>query len=247
MKKPLMSIIIATFNSGHTLRNALESVKQQCFQDWECIIVDGASNDNTVDVIQKYIQTDNRFKYISEPDNGIYDAFNKGWKMATGEWIYYLGSDDKLTRDGLYQLSLLTNTVSAVISGNVLAEHIDRRIKKVRSKGFHGCHQGKITRRQVMLELNGFNEKYKIIADYDLYCRMENKYEAINADIDVAYFKVGGMSQSWRNLHKIYKEYFTIRKANNLDTSFYIKTMYIIHKVGSIIYRKVSHIVLVHE
>ena len=91
-----LSIIVASYNSGKTIQKALESILMQTFQEWECIIVDGVSMDNTLEIIKQYVLKDNRFRYVSEPDNGIYDAFNKGWMMAKGEWIHYLGSDDYL-------------------------------------------------------------------------------------------------------------------------------------------------------
>lgn len=100
----MISIIIATYNSGKTLRRALDSVLNQSYQDWECIVVDGASKDNTIDIVKEFVNKDSRFRYISEPDHGIYDAFNKGWKMANGEWMMYLGSDDEYTKDGIKAL-----------------------------------------------------------------------------------------------------------------------------------------------
>ena len=116
---PTASIVIATYNSAKTLRMSLESVLNQSFQDWECVIVDGASKDGTVEIIKEYSNKDARFRYISEPDNGIYDAFNKGWKMAKGEWVYYLGSDDLLMQDDLS--NLLQNTGHAdVLYGDVI-------------------------------------------------------------------------------------------------------------------------------
>ncbi len=71
-------------------KRALDSVLNQSYQDWECIVVDGASKDNTIGIVKEYVSKDARFRYISEPDHGIYDAFNKGWKMAKGQWVMYL-------------------------------------------------------------------------------------------------------------------------------------------------------------
>ena len=73
----MISIIIATFNSSRTLAKALESVLEQNFNDWECIIVDGKSTDSTLDIIKEFELKDSRFSHVSEKDNGIYDAFNK--------------------------------------------------------------------------------------------------------------------------------------------------------------------------
>ena len=91
-----LSIIIPTFNSGKILRRALESVASQTYQNWEVWIVDGRSTDNTLEVANNYAEIDSRISYISEPDRGIYDAMNKGIKLAEGEWLYFMGSDDVL-------------------------------------------------------------------------------------------------------------------------------------------------------
>lgn len=117
------SIIIATFNAAKTLNKALDSVLNQTYQNWECIIVDGASKDDTINIVKEYVQKDTRFRYISEPDKGIYDAFNKGWEMAKGDWIYYLGSDDILLPNGLESLIKGTDTNSYdIIYGNVICQ-----------------------------------------------------------------------------------------------------------------------------
>ena len=85
MNNPEISIIIATFNSGETLKKTLESVSLQSYQKWECIVIDGNSTDNTISILEEFENNDSRYSHISEPDNGIYEAFNKGWKLAKGE------------------------------------------------------------------------------------------------------------------------------------------------------------------
>lgn len=123
MRNILVSIIIATFNSEKTLPKALNSVLNQSFESWECVIVDGVSKDGTIDIIKDYCAKDKRFRYISEADNGIYDAFNKGWKMAEGEWIYYLGSDDLLLGEALENFVMNVDE-SDVIYGNTIFEGV---------------------------------------------------------------------------------------------------------------------------
>ena len=120
MKNPKVSIIIATFNAAKTLSIAMNSVMKQTFQDWECIIVDGASKDNTVEIVKSYVNRDSRFRYISEPDKGIYDAFNKGWKMAKGEWIYYLGADDEVLPNAFIELFKSDMSLFEVIYGDII-------------------------------------------------------------------------------------------------------------------------------
>ena len=92
-----ISIITATYNSASTIRDTLESVNAQTYPDIEHIIVDGKSRDNTLELVKQYGKRVT--KIISEPDNGIYDAMNKGIKAATGDVIGILNSDDFFTSD----------------------------------------------------------------------------------------------------------------------------------------------------
>lgn len=93
-----ISIITATYNRADTIRDTIESILSQQFQNWEHIIIDGVSNDNTLEIIKDYEQRyKGRLKLISEPDKGIYDAMNKGIQLASGEIIGILNSDDFYT------------------------------------------------------------------------------------------------------------------------------------------------------
>jgi glycosyltransferase involved in cell wall biosynthesis len=95
---PIFSIITATFNSEKTLERTIKSVLKQSFTNYEYLIIDGNSTDNTLNIIKDYenefLKRGISFKYISEPDKGIYDAWNKGITLASGDWISFLGSDD---------------------------------------------------------------------------------------------------------------------------------------------------------
>ena len=90
-----VSIVTVTYNSGKTLQNTIESVLRQDFQDIEYIIIDGCSKDNTVEIIKNFEPKFNgRMKWISEKDRGLYDAMNKGIKMASGDIVGIINSDD---------------------------------------------------------------------------------------------------------------------------------------------------------
>lgn len=215
---PTVSIIIATYNSGKTLRRAMESVLCQSYQDWECIVVDGASKDNTIDIVKEFVSRDSRFRYISEPDHGIYDAFNKGWKMAKGEWVMYLGSDDRLTEKGFAEVFEDDYSDYDIISGDVWIEKIDGSVKPNISEGYAGCHQGKFARPSLLKRMNGFDEQYKILADKDLMVRMEKAgVKIFNAHHFVAYFTMGGASQDVKSEWKRYKERVKIDRRNKLS------------------------------
>ena len=113
-----VSVITATWNSGKTLRTTLDSVLNQSYPDIEHIIVDGGSTDNTMEIIREYEPRYNgRLRYISEPDKGLYDAMNKGIRMATGEVVGILNSDDFYTSSDVVEKlekELATNRVDAV-------------------------------------------------------------------------------------------------------------------------------------
>ena len=108
MEKPQISIIVPVYNVEDYLRQCLDSIVAQTFTDWEVLLMDGASTDNTLKIAQSY--NDNRIHIYSEPDKGIYDAMNKGIKKAKGEWLYFLGSDDWL---------LTPETLSSVFSMDI--------------------------------------------------------------------------------------------------------------------------------
>lgn len=241
MEKPLITIIIASFNSGTTISEALQSVSNLSFSCWECLVIDGGSTDNTISIIQKYRDRDSRFRYISEPDEGIYDAFNKGWKNANGEWIYYCGSDDKLMHDGLEKLKEYIDTECAVISGHVLKKQIDGKETIWYSKGFGGCHQGKITRKSVLENMNGYNTEYRILADLDFYIRLRNKgYKVRNIPEVIASFDAGGASHNLKNLPRRTCERYYIYKRNGEKYPVLNAVRLSIMEFLRIIYRKIS-------
>ena len=111
-----VSVITATWNSGKTLRTTLDSVLNQSYPDIEHIIVDGGSTDNTMEIIREYEPRYNgRLRYISEPDKGLYDAMNKGIRMATGEVVGILNSDDFYTSSDVVEKLL---KISGITSKN---------------------------------------------------------------------------------------------------------------------------------
>src|SRR5690606_35184894 len=92
--KPLLTVIVAVFNGARTLQQCIDSVAQQTYKNKELIIIDGGSQDGTVDVLKK--NSEEISYWISEPDRGIYNAWNKGLLQAKADWIFFLGADDYL-------------------------------------------------------------------------------------------------------------------------------------------------------
>src|SRR5688572_31229641 len=119
MAGPFLSIVIPTFNSAQALSTTLASVLGQTFADIEVLVIDGHSTDNTVEIIQSF--QDRRIRILSEKDNGVYDAMNKGVSMSAGTWIYFLGSDDMLFSSRTLEnvTARLTSTEAEFVYGNV--------------------------------------------------------------------------------------------------------------------------------
>lgn len=244
MNCPEISIIIATYNSASTIRVALDSVREQKYQNWECIVVDGKSKDNTILIVEEFESIDSRFHHISEKDNGIYDAFNKGWKLSKGEWIYFLGSDDKLTDTGFSDLMSVSLDGYGAVSGDVWIIKLDGSLKKNISNGYSGCHQGKLVRRFVIESMNGFNEQYAIMADRDLMYRMENSgVKILNIRSYIAYFSMNGTSQQLKGEIQRFRERIKIHKANNKPGIAEIESaMRLVKSLLSVNYRKIRSI-----
>jgi glycosyltransferase involved in cell wall biosynthesis len=167
-----LTIITATYNRGHVIKKCLDSVLAQKFKDIEHLIIDNMSSDNTQEIVEEYIKNaDYKVRYIREPDKGIYNAFNKGIRLAEGEWIHFLNSDDEY-----YDTELLFNIFSEdVDSYDLLAcgiffnyqtnqiysqPHYDNELKE-----FKFPHTGTILKRNFLINNGFYNEELKIASD----------------------------------------------------------------------------------
>jgi glycosyltransferase involved in cell wall biosynthesis len=204
---PKFTVIIATYNAGATLRTAIDSILSQTFTAYEIQVVDGQSEDDTVSILQQYASSDERIKWTSEKDDGIYDALNKGIKRSTGEWLYFLGSDDSLYDNGVLETIANTaaqNADAEMIYGNVLLSDFigfDHH-SKVFAGEFHSnrvlqmnmCHQAVFYRRSLFEKFGLYNTRYKLLADWDFNLRCYNRIKSIYTGGIVANFTAGGAS-----------------------------------------------------
>lgn len=174
IKSPLISIITVSFNTLTTIEQTILSVINQNFNDYEYIVIDGGSNDGTVETIKKY--QDKISYWISEPDKGIYDAMNKGILAANGEYIYFLNVGDYFFSDQtLSQIVTQFSLKDDVIYGNtcIVDKKNNTSILKptpieIDWKTMPYCHQSVLIKKK-LLQANLFNLKYKIAADYNQY------------------------------------------------------------------------------
>lgn len=174
-KVPLFSIVTVCKNAGAVLGGTMESLRQQSWQDHEYIIVDGASDDTTADVVRSYSDLVNTF--VSEPDAGIYDAMNKGIRLARGEWIYFLNADDFFADDDVLSrvASVLQHASDvSLVYGDVLmrspgSERLFRFnwLNSWNLRFEHLCHQVVFARKALFGQIGNFDTRYKINADYD--------------------------------------------------------------------------------
>lgn len=214
-----ISIITVTYNSARTLSRAIRSIMRQTYQDIEYIIVDGESADSTIHVIQDFASRYSNIHYISEPDNGIYDAINKGIHMATGDIIGLLNSDDELANpETLSHIAdRMTQSQADILYGDLVycryeaIEHNPPRIvrywksnpfrKEDLRWGWMPAHPTMYCRRKVFEEVGDYRTDFRISADYEFVQRVFKKddYKKEYLPEVIVKMEVGGVSN--RDLH----------------------------------------------
>ena len=205
-----ISIITVTYNSAATLQDTIESVLMQDYKDIEYWIIDGASTDNTVDIIRSY---ESRYKgtihYVSEPDKGIYDAMNKGIKMCTGDIVGILNSDDYYTSTDILRTiaEAFADKKTDAIYGDIhfIKDDPNKIIRYYSSAlfrpfwlrfGFMPAHPSFYVRRHVYEKYGGYALDYKIAADYDMMVKLfyKNKITYKYIKKDFVTMRTGGVS-----------------------------------------------------
>lgn len=205
---PKLSIIVPTLNSSSTITSCLESIRRQSFSDYEIIVQDGMSSDDTLALVADFAASNQGIsvREFHERDSGVYDAMNKAMERATGDWIYFLGSDDVL--DDPDGMAKMLGSPEAV-DGDVLYANVrmvernetleDARVydgpfelKKLLSKNI--CHQGMIYRRTFAESIGKFNTRYQVLADWDYNLRCWSRTRFRHIDVTLAIFQVGGLS-----------------------------------------------------
>lgn len=217
-----ISIITATYNSEKTLASTLESILSQTYKDVECIIVDGASTDSTMAIVENYReQFGDRMITVSEPDCGLYDAMNKGLKMATGDIIGILNSDDFYTANDILELVAQNISGHDAVYGDihfVADDCLDTCVRYYSSRifrpwllrfGIMPAHPSFYARKEVYEKHGGFSLDYKIASDYDMMVRLfyKAKISAHYIPRDFVTMRLGGLSTtSFHNRMVLLKE-----------------------------------------
>jgi glycosyltransferase involved in cell wall biosynthesis len=219
MEKPLLTVITIVYNNAKHIERTLLSVINQTYKNIEYLVIDGASTDGTLEIIQKY--QNQISKIISEKDAGIYDAMNKGLALAKGDYILFMNSGDELYK--LNTVEKIFSMASAdVYYGETLM--IDENLQSLGQRrhqspeklninsfkyGMSVSHQAIYVRRSLA---PFYNPKYQLSADIDWILQILQKAETItNTKMYVAKYMVGGMSKTrhWQSL----RERFLIMKT----------------------------------
>jgi len=220
--KPKISIITIVYNNVRDIRYTLESVAQQTYPNIEYLVIDGNSNDGTLDVIQEY--KDHITVLVSEKDKGIYDAMNKGLRLATGDYVLFLNSGDELYAPDTLEKVFNSGEDADIYYGETKLVNEDREILGDRRHkcpdtfdwksfkyGMNVCHQAIYVKREIA---EPYDMQYKLSSDIDWVIRAAKKAKkTVNVKDYVAKYLVGGMSQqrhkqSLKERYEIFKKYY---------------------------------------
>ncbi len=226
---PLISIIIPTFNSSKTILKCLNSIIEQTFKNFEIIIQDGLSNDDTVDKIKGI--NDNRIRLYSEKDTGIYNAMNKALIKSEGNWIYFLGSDDYL-----YSNTVLSNITkyfneNHVVYGNVYSSRFngiyDGEFDSIKIQQKNICHQAIFFKKEVFKILGNFNERFVSLADWEHNIKwfFSKRIKKMYINLVIANYSDDGFSSTNPDIffNNIKNWILTINKKDSLTIIYKVK------------------------
>lgn len=232
-----ISVITVCLNAKDTIEETLLSIFNQTFKDVEVIVIDGASKDGTIEIIDKY--KDKISHFVSEPDAGIYDAMNKGIKLATGDFICFLNASDIFYDNSILEKvnkKLEQNPECKFLFGD--AEYISKADSKiVQYKNIKNefsiifdniCHQSIFYHKNLFEQFGLYSQEFKIYADWDfnINCLMKNKVKALYFPLTICKFQLGGTCSTPKSetiyrtekeliIEKYYPEYKCFIKTND--------------------------------
>ena len=225
-ENPLVTVITSTFNAALHLPNAARSIREQTYHHVEWIVIDGGSKDETLDVLR---QNEGAIDYwISEPDQGIYDAWNKGLRLARGEWICFLGADDQFMPDAIESMLDVVNESPApldLVSGKVqlYTGTVQRRTigkpwtwEKFR-KYMCVAHVGAMHNAAFFKRYGPFDSTFRIAGDYELLLRAGPSLKAGFVNKVLVRMEMGGISNQDT---AVFRETFRARLKHGATTRF---------------------------
>ena len=233
---PFFTILTASLNSVSTIKQTVESIKNQTFQNFEHIVIDGGSNDGTVEVLKKNEHAYNLY-WASKPDKGISNALNKGLKLAKGKYVLVLHADDCLLSPGIlgYVFNLVKDQKFDIYSFPVLKERPDGAhllYKPIRVLWWHHFktifpHQGSFVHQRTFQALGGFRNNFSIAMDYDFFYRaLKNNCSIKFEKKPVALMGGAGISSNDFELVKRLREEFQVHRLNEKNPLWRLAQIY---------------------
>lgn len=246
-----ISIITATYNSEKTLATTIDSVLRQTHHDIEHIIVDGGSSDSTIEIARSYADRygDGRLKIISEPDNGIYDAMNKGLAMATGDIVGILNSDDffttptvveKLEREFRHDATLeaVYGDIAYVDPGDinrVVRYYSSESFRRWKMRmGFMPAHPSFYCRREIYDRFGNFDLDFKVAADFENLLRLiyRGRISTRYIPMNFVTMRTGGASTRGFASHKsIMRDHLKAYRKNGVTSGPYLDWLRYPHRL----------------
>mgnify|MGYP005981263833 CR=1 FL=1 len=251
-----ISIITATYNSGATLRDTIKSVLSQNFSDWEHIIVDGKSKDDTIGIVKELEpEYSGRLRWISEPDNGIYDAMNKGLRMAKGDIVGILNSDDFFSDPMVLSRidsEFRNNNIDAVYGDIhfVESDNLSHCVRYYSSRffqswmmvfGYQPAHPSFYCRKACYEKYGGFDTSFRIAADFENMLRLIhiNNIKIRYIPMDFVTMRIGGASTNGLVSHKnIIMDHYKAYRKNGVTTGYCFDLMRYPLKLGELVLSK---------
>ena len=236
------SVITICRNNLAGLKKTHKSIQSQSFIDYEWLVIDGASDDGTIEYLNKI--KDANIRFISEPDKGLYDAMNKGIKIASGDFMVFMNSGDMfMSQDTLKIVSeeIDKNSKTVMVYGDALDFELRGKTHYRKARNHKTIARGMFTQHQSMFfaRLNNgsqpfYNINYKLSADYQFiikYLKLEQKgFKIKKLNLPLSRFELGGLNESRR--YKALKEDFKIRKQDlqiNILNNFLLYLAHFLH------------------
>ncbi len=249
MKSPKITVITSVFNGVEYLEQSIQSILNQSYENIEYIIVDGGSTDGSVEILEKYEHEIDVI--ISEPDRGIYDAWNKGLKVSSGEWISFVGCDDFLETDAIEKY------VGRINQANEEVDYLSSKVKLINASGelirvwgspwiwntfkwnMKTAHVGSLHNKLFFQKYGLYDIGYRVTGDYELLLRAGKNLKYLFLDEITANMRMSGVSNSSM---RAFKEAFRAKRVTGKRNAFlclmdflFIYAVTRVHKLRSII------------
>lgn len=240
MSKKLVTVVTTFYNAESTILDTINSIAGQSYNNIEVIFIDGKSTDRSLDIVKENLFRFNKYKILSEQDNGIYDGMNKGIKLSSGEFVAILNADDFFEEDALLNVVKLFSEDTDIVAGTIRKVTADKKeisivcrheMKELSTSNPTIHHPGIFVRKSLYERIGFFNSKYMISADFDFVSRAINAAAKIKySDKVLTNMRVGGVSDSLKFHSKKNWEHLRIGYHNINDSKKYMNFTYYVLK-----------------